>query len=79
MVVGDYNAKNTLWGSRLTTLKGKQLYHAIKEYACEYHSTAKSTYWPTDGNKIKLGYLKVTVLRRRVGEVLVVAGRAPAC
>jgi hypothetical protein len=29
--------------------------------------------------KVKLEYLDVTVLRRGVGEVRVVAGRAPAC
>jgi hypothetical protein len=28
---------------------------------------------------VKLEYLDVTVLRRGVGEVLVVAGRSPAC
>jgi hypothetical protein len=28
---------------------------------------------------VQLKYLEVTVLRRGVGEVLVVAGRAPAC
>jgi hypothetical protein len=32
-----------------------------------------------EGNAVKPGYLDVTVLRRGVGEVLVVAGRAPAC
>jgi hypothetical protein len=52
MVGGDYNAKNTHWGSRLTTRKGKELYDAIKEYGCEYHSTSKPTYWPTDKKKI---------------------------
>jgi hypothetical protein len=34
MVGGDYNAKNTLWVSRLTTHKGKELYDAIHEYGC---------------------------------------------
>jgi hypothetical protein len=52
IVGGDYNAKNTHWGSRLTTHKGKELYEAIKEYGCEYHSTSKPTYWPTDEKKI---------------------------
>jgi hypothetical protein len=52
MVGGDYRAKYTLWGSGLTTHKGKELYDAIKEYACEYHSTGKPTSWPTDENKI---------------------------
>jgi hypothetical protein len=48
MLGGDYNAKNTHWGSRLTTHKRKELYDAIKEYGCEYRSTNKPTYWPTD-------------------------------
>jgi hypothetical protein len=32
-----------------------------------------------EGNAVELQYLDVTVLRRGVGEVLVVVGRAPAC
>jgi hypothetical protein len=52
MVGGDYNAKNTHWGSRLTTRKGKELYDAIIDYGCEYQSTNKPTYWPTDEKKI---------------------------
>jgi hypothetical protein len=52
MVGGDYNAKNTHWGSGLATLKGKELYDAITDYGCEYHSTSKPTYWPTDEKKI---------------------------
>jgi hypothetical protein len=52
MVGGDYNPKNTHWGSRLTTLKIKELYSAIKEHGYEYHSTSKPTYWPTDEKKI---------------------------
>jgi hypothetical protein len=54
MVGGDYNAKNTHRGSRLTTRKGKELYEAIKEYGCEYHSTSKPTYWPTDEKKYQI-------------------------
>lgn len=49
---GDFNAKNTYWGSRLTTTKGKELLNAIKEYGCETLSTGKPTYWPTDPEKI---------------------------
>jgi hypothetical protein len=41
MVGGAYNAKNTLWKSRLSTRKGKTLYAAIKEYRCEYDSMGK--------------------------------------
>ena len=39
-------------GSRLTNRKGSELYHAIKRYNCEVHTTGKPTYWPTDRNKI---------------------------
>lgn len=48
---GDYNAKHTHWGSRLITTKGKELYQAVREYDCEFHSTKKPTYWPTDLQK----------------------------
>lgn len=49
---GDFNAKHTHWGSRLTTTKGKELLHAIKETKCDVISTGKPTYWPTDTNKV---------------------------
>lgn len=48
---GDFNAKNTAWGSRLTSDKGRRLYQAIVADNCEAHSTGKPTYWPTDLNK----------------------------
>lgn len=49
---GDLNAKNVRWGSRLTTSKGKELLLAALEYGCEFHSTGKPTYWPTDRDKV---------------------------
>jgi hypothetical protein len=49
---GDFNAKHTYWGSRLITTKGRELYSAAKELNCDFHSTGKPTYWPTDVNKI---------------------------
>lgn len=49
---GDFNAKNMYWGSRLTSSKGKELLEAANEYGCEFMSTGKPTYWPTDINKI---------------------------
>lgn len=49
---GDFNAKNTNWGSRLTTTKGRELYKSMKELKCEALSTGKPTYWPTDHQKI---------------------------
>jgi hypothetical protein len=41
---GDFNAKNTHWGSRLTTAKGRELLEAAKEYGCEFLSTGTPTY-----------------------------------
>jgi len=49
---GDYNSKHTLWGSRLTTTKGRELSKVIQENNYSYLSTGTPTYWPTDGNKI---------------------------
>lgn len=40
-----------MWGSRIDTTKGKELYKAIKETNCE-QSTGRLTYWPTDTKKI---------------------------
>jgi hypothetical protein len=34
IIGGDYNAKNTLWGSRLTTTKAKELHETAAELAC---------------------------------------------
>jgi hypothetical protein len=51
-VTHDFNAKNTHWGSRLTTTKGRELLRAMQEARCEALSTGKPTYWPTDPGKI---------------------------
>ncbi|CAL1672120.1 unnamed protein product [Lasius platythorax] len=50
IIGGDFNAKH--WGSRIIINKGKELYKAGAECKCEFHSTRKPTYWPTDQNKI---------------------------
>jgi exonuclease III len=52
LVAGDWNAKRTNWGSRLITLKGKNLLDAIQQDNLRYLSTGEPTYWPTDGNNI---------------------------
>jgi len=52
IVGGDFNAKNTHWGSRLTTAKGREVLRAIQETGCEAMSTGKPTYWLTDPGKI---------------------------
>ena len=52
IIGGDFNAKHTDWGARLTTTKEKELREAIREMGCNYHTTGKPTYWPTDIGKI---------------------------
>lgn len=52
LIGGDWNAKNTNWGSRLTTTKGRHLHQAIVNHNCSYLSTGQPTYWPTDPQKI---------------------------
>lgn len=52
IIGGDFNAKHTYWGSRLNTPKGKSLLNAGLEANCDFHSTGKPTYWPTDSNKV---------------------------
>lgn len=49
---GDFNAKNTFWGSRITSTKGKELKEAAEHLDCSFKSTNGPTYWPTDPNKI---------------------------
>jgi hypothetical protein len=49
---GNYNRKQTLWGSRLTATKGRELSKVIQEKNYTFLSTGTPTYWPADGNKI---------------------------
>ena len=51
IVGGDYNAKHTVWGSRLITTKGRELLNAINQLKLSFHSTGSPTYWPTDPKK----------------------------
>lgn len=48
---GDLNSKNTIWGSRLTLPKGKQLLEAIRKYKSNFISSGEPTFWPTNKNK----------------------------
>ncbi|PNF20186.1 hypothetical protein B7P43_G16736 [Cryptotermes secundus] len=48
---GDYNSKHVLWGSRLTTTKGRELAKLMQEENYYYMSTGTPTYWPTDPQK----------------------------
>lgn len=52
IIGGDFNAKNTHWGSRLTTTKGRELLKAVNEYGAITLSTGKPTYCPADPNKV---------------------------
>ena len=52
IIGGDFNAKNTIWGSRLTTAKGKELQKCLNCNNIEYISGGEPTYWPSDPCKI---------------------------
>lgn len=52
IIGGDFNAKHTAWGSRLTTTKGRELHKAVLKTGCSVAATGKPTYWPTDKYKI---------------------------
>jgi len=52
LIGGDWNAKHTAWGARLTTPKGRNLLHAITGHNCHYLSTGEPTYWPMDLTKL---------------------------
>jgi hypothetical protein len=51
-VAGDWNAKHTAWGSRLTTPKGRNLLNVMQQNNLNYMLTGEPTYWPTDLKKI---------------------------
>ena len=53
LVGGDFNAKHTWWGSRLTNLKANELFKC-KNIQNKYNSlsTGAPTYWPADIFKI---------------------------
>lgn len=48
IIGGDFNAKHLYWGSRTTTPKGKELFHALKNLKCQTYSGNSPTYWPTN-------------------------------
>jgi len=49
---GDFNAKHTFWGSRLTNTKGRELFRVMQNNNLKHLSTRQPTYWPSDPNKI---------------------------
>ena len=52
IAAGDYNAKHTLWGSRIISPKGRELFKVMLKMNLSHISTGTPTYWPTDKNKI---------------------------
>lgn len=48
---GDWNAKHTFWGSRLSVTRGRQLKICIDRHRYRPLSTGEPTYWPTDPKK----------------------------
>ena len=50
MAGGGYNSKHTVWGSHITTTKGRELFNLLqqKNYSL---STGNPTRWPTDPTK----------------------------
>ncbi|PNF35987.1 hypothetical protein B7P43_G02293 [Cryptotermes secundus] len=52
IIGGDWNAKHTQWGARLTTTKGRNLLEAMNRRNCNHLSTGEPTYWPNDYNKL---------------------------
>lgn len=49
---GDYNAKHTFWGSRLTLPRGRELFKSIQAGSMNVISTGQPTYWPSDQGKV---------------------------
>lgn len=49
---GDWNAKHTVWGSRITTTRGRQLHKSICQHQLNILSTGQATHYPTDPNKL---------------------------
>jgi hypothetical protein len=49
---GDYNAKHTEWGSRLTSPRGGVLLKTLESRNYRHLSSGEPTYWSTDLNKL---------------------------
>ncbi len=48
---GDYNAKHSMWGSRIITTRGRELAKVIERRNYEAISSGQPTYWPSDCRK----------------------------
>jgi len=51
MAGGDFNSKHTAWGSRITTIKGRELFSLMQQYNYSFLSTGRPTYWPSNPAK----------------------------
>jgi hypothetical protein len=51
LIGGDLNAKNTHWGSRITTTKGRELLLSLNQNNLQCVTTREPTYWPADPRK----------------------------
>ena len=52
IAAGDYNAKHTIWGSRVISPKGRELFKTIMKMKLSHISPGTPTYWPSDQSKI---------------------------
>lgn len=48
----ETNIKHHSFGSRLTSIKGKELFNAGTDLKCNFVSGRGCTYWPSDPNKL---------------------------
>jgi hypothetical protein len=48
----DYNAKHTVWGSRLITPRGRVVFKTMEPLHLCHLSLGEPTYWPSDINKL---------------------------
>ncbi|XP_043591770.1 uncharacterized protein LOC122571748 [Bombus pyrosoma] len=52
ITAGDYNSKHTLWGTRITSPRGRTLENYIRNNNLNILSTGRPTYWSTEMSKI---------------------------
>ena len=54
---GDYNAEHTQWGSRLVTVRSKNLLNSIIPNNLNYLTIYEPTHWPTDQTKYPISLI----------------------
>jgi len=50
LIGGDFNAKDTWWGSRTVNPKRSTLLGCIRALGCAVYPTGETTYWPTENS-----------------------------